>query len=53
MCEPPVFRDHRSRASLSLEKSRGATTDIGKNSSTVLIATNFIVAEAPFIDSFL
>jgi hypothetical protein len=27
--------------------------DIGKNSSTVLVATNFIVAEAPFIDSSL
>jgi hypothetical protein len=48
MCEPPVFRDDRSRAGLSLEKSGGATTDIGENSSKVLIATNFIVAEASF-----
>jgi hypothetical protein len=48
MCEPSVFRDDRSRAGLSLEKSGGATMDIGKSSSTVLMATNFIVAETPF-----
>jgi len=42
----------RIRASIG-RKNENHGIDIGKNSSTVLVATNFIVAAAPFIDSFL